>query len=66
VIAALVVALLLVPTGAGASQTSTYEITVYNLTGGQPFTPPAAATHRQSIELFNVGSPASVGVQQNC
>ncbi len=64
VLAATVMALLLVPTGAGAAQSSTYSITVRNLTPGQPMTPPAAAIHKQSIELFDVGSAASFGVQQ--
>ncbi|MDX1396495.1 MAG: spondin domain-containing protein [Gemmatimonadota bacterium] len=48
----------------GASVARTYEVTVYNLTGGQPFTPPLVATHQGAADLFDVGSPASVGVQQ--
>ncbi len=42
----------------------TYEVTVTNLTEGQPFTPPLAATHRAQTALFHVGAPASVGIQQ--
>lgn len=64
ILATMVVTALLAPTAAGASATSTYSITVYNLTGGQPFTPPAAATHLQSIELFDVGSAASFEVKE--
>jgi hypothetical protein len=41
-----------------------YRVTVYNLSEGQPFTPPLAATHRQPISMFQVGSPASYEIQQ--
>ena len=44
--------------------TSTYEVTITNLTSGQPFTPPLVATHRKSIDLFDVGQPASVAIQE--
>ena len=43
---------------------ATYEVTVTNLTAGQSFTPPVVATHRASIDLFEVGSPASFEVQE--
>ncbi len=42
----------------------TYEITVYNLTDGQPFTPPLAVTHRGAADLFEVGEAASFGVKE--
>jgi hypothetical protein len=45
-------------------QPATYEVTITNLTTGQPFTPPLLATHRQPISVFEVGSPASLGVQE--
>jgi hypothetical protein len=47
-----------------ASDQRTYEVTVYNLTSGQPFTPPAAATHRRAADLFQVGSAASYEVKE--
>ncbi len=40
-----------------------YRVTVYNLSSGQPLTPPVTAVHRTSISLFEVGSPASFEVQ---
>lgn len=42
----------------------TYEVTIDNLTDGQWFTPALAATHRRSTDVFDVGAPASVGLQQ--
>jgi hypothetical protein len=47
-----------------ASDMRSYEVTIANLTSGQPLTPPAAATHRRAIRAFRVGEAASVGVQQ--
>lgn len=47
------------PAGAAA-----YEVTVTNLTTGQPFTPPLAAVHRRSLTVFEVGASASPGVQE--
>lgn len=41
-----------------------YEVTVENLTDGQPFSPPVLATHRPATDLFEVGEPASTGIQQ--
>jgi hypothetical protein len=41
-----------------------FRVTVANLTGGQPFTPPAVAAHRPSFELFSVGDEATRPVQQ--
>ena len=61
-----VVALLLSMTAAASAEppVSTYEVTITNLTTGQPFTPPLVATHRKSIDLFDVGQPASHEIQQ--
>jgi Spondin_N len=36
-----------------------YEVTVTNLTRGQRFTPILVATHKESVRLFELGSPAS-------
>ena len=58
----------LVPVAAGAQSGSsgpegTYLVTVENLTSGQPFTPPVAATHRGGTSVFAVGASASPGIQ---
>ena len=37
----------------------TYRITIQNLTHGQPFSPPVAATHRGGIRMFRLGHRAS-------
>jgi hypothetical protein len=37
----------------------TYRITLVNLTDGQPFSPPVAATHDRSMRMFQVGHLAS-------
>jgi hypothetical protein len=52
------------PVAQGSPPTRTYEITITNLTSGQPLTPPVVATHRGAYDAFDVGSAASVGVQQ--
>ena len=36
-----------------------YQVTIENLTGGQPFTPPVVATHKGGVRLFRVGKAAS-------
>lgn len=41
-----------------------YDVTISNLTSGQPFTPPVVATHRRPLDVFEVGEPASVEVQE--
>lgn len=38
---------------------STYRVTLMNLTSGQPFSPPVAATHKKAIRMFEVGEVAS-------
>ena len=48
----------------GPAAATSYEVTVYNLSSGQPFTPPLAAVHRRPASLFSVGNTASIGVQQ--
>ncbi len=37
----------------------TYRVTLQNLTHGQPFSPPAAATHDEDIHMFQVGALAT-------
>ena len=41
-----------------------YEVTIENLTGGQPLTPPLVATHHRRADVFDVGEPASFGVKE--
>ncbi len=41
-----------------------YQVTITNLTGGQPLTPPVLAVHRRPVDIFRVGHPASLGVQE--
>jgi hypothetical protein len=41
-----------------------YEVTITDLTSGQPLTPPVVATHRHRHDVFEVGQPASVGVRE--
>lgn len=53
---------LLSPAMATADNSIKYEITVYNLTAGQPFTPPVIAVHKRRADVFEVGYPASDGV----
>ena len=41
----------------------TYEVSITNLTRGQTFTPQLLVTHRRSIALFELGSPASLPLE---
>lgn len=41
-----------------------YEVTITNLTSGQPLTPPVVATHRRPLEVFEVGEDASFEVKE--
>jgi hypothetical protein len=47
-----------------ADSARTYEVTIENLTDGQPFSPPIVALHNGGLKLFRVGRPASEGIQQ--
>jgi hypothetical protein len=59
------VAAALAPSAAGEREGQrTYRVTITDLTGGQPLTPPVVATHGGKHELFEVGQPASVGVRE--
>src|SRR2546425_1962639 len=42
----------------------TYQVTIKNLTRGQPLTPPVLVTHSDEDQVFEVGQPASVGVRE--
>ncbi len=42
----------------------TYDVTIMNMTSGQPLTPPVVATHRRPVDVFEVGEPASFEVKE--
>jgi hypothetical protein len=43
---------------------ATYEVTITDLTAGQPLTPPIVATHRAATSMFTVGQPASFALKE--
>jgi hypothetical protein len=43
---------------------ATYEVTITDLTAGQPLTPPVVATHRAATSMFTVGQPASFALKE--
>jgi len=47
-----------------AAQAKMYEVTVTNLTPGQPLTPPLLVTHENDAGFFSVGKMASEELQQ--
>lgn len=63
-IAALLLSLLANSVAFAKDNVRVYEITVTNLTGAQWFTPPVLAIHQRSTDLFEVGQPANLGVQE--
>ncbi len=48
---------------AAGQQNVTYNVTIENLTSGQPFTPPVVAAHTSGMDVFEVGQTASAEVQ---
>ena len=60
---AAVLSVVKVNTASSTGGTPTYLITVTNLTDGQPLTPPVVALHRSSVDLFDIGRPASSELQ---
>ena len=50
--------------GAMAAKADTFEVTISNLTSGQPLTPPVVATHRGKNRIFDVGSRATFGLKE--
>lgn len=46
-----------------SDDTVTYQVTIRNLTGGQPFTPPVVAIHKEGLRFFEVGEVASSEIQ---
>ncbi|MGH2547258.1 MAG: spondin domain-containing protein, partial [Actinomycetota bacterium] len=57
-LAAMAVAAVASPAPAG-QPLRTYEVTITNLTSGQPLTPPVVATHNGGLHVFEVGEPAT-------
>ena len=47
-----------------ADSAATYTVTITNHTDGQPFTPPLVVSHRPSVDLFEVGQPASEAIKE--
>ena len=47
-----------------ANPPGTYEVTITNLTSGQPLTPALVSTHRGNDGLFRVGRSASLGLTE--
>lgn len=64
VVTVVATAAFLIPAAASAGNTRSYEVTITNLTGGQPLTPPLVATHKRPADFFEVGEPASFGIQE--
>jgi hypothetical protein len=62
--AAALVFLATVSSAAAEAPVATYEVTVEDLTAGQPFTPPVVATHRSATGMFTVGQPASFALKE--
>ena len=55
------------PSSASASVSSTasytYDVTITNLTTGQPMSPAIVVTHGPRLSLYKVGGVASAGIQ---
>ncbi len=48
---------------AAGQQNVAYNVTIENLSNGQPFTPPVVAAHTSGMDVFEVGQAASAEVQ---
>jgi hypothetical protein len=53
-----------VSSAAAQAPVATYEVTIDDLTEGQPLTPPVVATHRAATGMFTVGQPASLALKE--
>ncbi len=53
----------LLPGLAAADGGKTYEVTITNLTAGQPLTPPILVTHSKRTDIFTLGEEASAAIQ---
>lgn len=61
---AAILAFLAPVTASATAPVAIYEVTITNLTDGQPFTPPVVAVHRQPVDVFTIGQAASVEIQE--
>jgi hypothetical protein len=59
---AVMIAALLPTVASAGAPVATYEVTITNLTSGQPLTPPVIGVHRASADVFTVGDIASAEV----
>ena len=53
-----------VSSAAAEGPVATYDVTIDNLTAGQPLTPPVIASHRAATGMFTVGRPASFALKE--
>ncbi len=53
----------LASSAAVAQNIQTYEVTITNLTPGQTFTPQMVLTHSADFRMFELGEPASLGLE---
>jgi Spondin_N len=53
-----------VSSAAAEAPVATYQVTIENLTAGQPLTPPVIATNRAATGMFTVGQPASFALKE--
>ncbi len=51
------------PPAASADEAASYEVTIRNLTPGQPLTPPVAVAHVEQNQYFEVDAEAPAGIQ---
>lgn len=51
-------------TASAADDVRDYEVTVFNLTRGQPFSPPVIATHRGEGRVWQLAEPAGLEVKE--
>ena len=63
VIGVVAVALVLAVSPARGQGDITYNVTIENLTTGQPFTPPVVAAHSDQVDVFELGQAASPELQ---
>lgn len=59
----LLVLALVLPGTAFASNTRTYEVTIENLSTGQPLSPAVVATHRPGLKMFRLHRHASPEIE---
>jgi hypothetical protein len=63
-VGAAIVFMAAVSSAAAEGPVATYDVTIDNLTAGQPLTPPVIASHRAATGMFTVGRPASFALKE--